>query len=99
MMQWTQSPILIRIRFFASLVLMFFAATHFINHALGLVSLEAMEAGRKVFLGFWRNPVLQFLFPLALFLHAQTAIFRLMFRQTWRFSNRERFKILSGLSI
>lgn len=99
MPQWTQSPILIKIRLFASLVLVFFALTHFLNHALGLISLEAMEAGRKIFLAFWRNAVVQFLFPLALFLHAQSAIWRLMFRQSWRFSTREKIKIFSGLAI
>ena len=46
-MQWTQSPLLIKIRLFASLALMFFAATHFLNHALGLISLETMEEGRE----------------------------------------------------
>ncbi len=99
MLQWTQTPILIRIRLAASLVLMFFAATHFLNHALGLISLEAMESGRKFFLLFWRNPVIQFVFPLALFLHAQSAIWRLMFRQSWRFSTREKIKIFTGLAI
>lgn len=98
-MQWTQSPVLIRIRFFASLVVLLYTATHFINHALGLVSLEALEAGRRIFLAFWRNPVLQFLFPLALFLHTQSAIWRLMFRQSWRFSRREKIKIFTGLAI
>ncbi|MFO1525851.1 MAG: adenylate/guanylate cyclase domain-containing protein [Turneriella sp.] len=98
-MQWTQSPILIRIRFFASLVVLTYTATHFLNHALGLISLDALEGGRKIFLAFWRNSVLQFLFPLALFLHAQSAIWRLMFRQSWRFSRREKIKILTGLAI
>jgi len=98
-MQWTQSPILIRIRFFASMVVLTYTATHFLNHALGLFSLEALEEGRRIFLAFWRNPVLQFLFPLALFLHAQSAIWRLMFRQSWRFSRREKIKIFSGLAI
>lgn len=98
-MQWTQSPILIRIRFFASMVILTYTATHFLNHALGLFSLEALEEGRKIFLAFWRHPVFQFLFPLALFLHAQSAIWRLMFRQSWRFSRKEKIKIFSGLAI
>jgi adenylate cyclase len=99
MMQWTQSPILIRVRLAASLVLMFFAATHFLNHALGLISLDAMEAGRKYFLAFWRNNVFQFLLPLALLSHAVSSIGRLMFRQSWSFSTREKIKIFSGLAI
>lgn len=99
MLKWTQSPLLIHIRLVASLALMLFALTHFLNHALGLISLDAMETGRKVFLGFWRNTVIQFVFPVVLFLHAQSAIWRLMFRQAWRFSAREKFKILTGLAV
>lgn len=99
MLKWTQSPVLIHIRLVASLALMFFALTHFLNHALGLISLDTMEAGRKIFLAFWRNSFIQFVFPVVLFLHAQSAIWRLMFRQAWRFSAREKFKILTGLAV
>lgn len=99
MLLWTQSPILIRVRLFASLLLMIYAITHFMNHALGLISLDTMEAGRKIFLAFWRNSVVQFVFPVVLFLHAQSALWRLMFRQTWRYNRRETFKILTGLSV
>jgi adenylate cyclase len=34
-----------------------FVVTHLLNHALGIVSLEAAEAGRLIFLPIWRNPV------------------------------------------
>ena len=39
--------------------LLFFAATHLVNHALGLVSLRAAESGRLVFLAFWRSPPIE----------------------------------------
>ena len=39
-----------RVRLVSGLVLLTYLATHFINHALGLISLEAMEAGR---IWFW----------------------------------------------
>jgi len=47
-------------RLVTGLVLFFYVLTHNLNHALGLISLSAMEAGRVVFLGFWRplEPVL-----------------------------------------
>ena len=41
-------------RLATGLVLFFYVLTHNLNHALGLVSLDAMEAGRLVFLAFWR---------------------------------------------
>lgn len=46
-----------RMRLASGLVLFAFLAMHLANHALGLISLEAMEAGRTVFLAVWRNPV------------------------------------------
>lgn len=44
-----------RLRLWSGLVLFVFVGTHLLNHALGLISLEAAEAGRLVFLGIWRN--------------------------------------------
>lgn len=98
-MQWTQAPILIRIRFLASMLILTYTATHFLNHALGLISLDVLEEGRRIFLAFWRHTIFQWLFPVALFLHAQSALWRLMFRQSWRFSRREKIKIITGLMI
>ncbi|MBV6493406.1 MAG: Na(+)-translocating NADH-quinone reductase subunit F [Turneriella sp.] len=99
MFQWTQSSVIIQIRLTAALILVFYTATHFLNHALGLFSIDAMEVGRHYFLLFWRNTVLQFLFPLALFLHVSSVLLRLMFHRNWNFSTREKVKIFTGLSI
>ena len=44
-----------RLRLGSGLVLLVFVLTHFLNHALGLVSLEALDAGRTVFLAVWRS--------------------------------------------
>ncbi|HRP70839.1 MAG TPA: 2Fe-2S iron-sulfur cluster-binding protein, partial [Turneriella sp.] len=99
MLQWTQSSIFIRLRLAAALVLVLYTATHFLNHALGLFSLDALEEGRKYFLLFWRNSVLQFVFPTALLLHVSSVLLRLMFHQNWNFTTREKVKIFSGLLI
>ena len=45
-----------RVRLGAAFVLLTYLILHFLNHALGLVSLDAMEAGRRWFLALWRNP-------------------------------------------
>ena len=51
------SPLLIRrLRLASGLVLLAYLATHFANHALGLISLDQMEEGREWFLLLWRNP-------------------------------------------
>jgi adenylate cyclase len=44
-----------RLRLLSGLVLFSFALLHFINHALGLISPEAMEAIQKVRMAFWRS--------------------------------------------
>ena len=38
-------------------VLFAYITTHLANHSLGLLGLGAMEAGRRIFLAFWRSPV------------------------------------------
>lgn len=45
-----------RLRLISGIVLFTYLTTHFLNHALGLISLEAMEDGRIWFLRLWRNP-------------------------------------------
>jgi adenylate cyclase len=44
-----------QIRLGAAFVLLTYLVLHFLNHALGLVSLAAMEAGRWWFLALWRS--------------------------------------------
>jgi adenylate cyclase len=44
-----------RLRLASGLVLMTFVATHLLNHALGIVSLAAMERGRELFVAVWRS--------------------------------------------
>jgi adenylate cyclase len=46
-----------RIRLWSGLVLFAYVGTHLANHALGLVSLAAMEGGRVWFIALWRNPI------------------------------------------
>ena len=44
-----------RLRLGSGLVLFAYVALHFLNHALGLISLPAAEGGRDVFLFVWRG--------------------------------------------
>ena len=50
-----QSALERELRISTGLVLFGFVLTHLLNHALGLVSLAAMEAGRGAFVAFWRT--------------------------------------------
>jgi len=49
------AAIVIQIRLWSGIVLFTYLTTHFLNHALGLVSLDAMTAGRDWFVLLWRS--------------------------------------------
>ena len=56
-------------RLATGLILFFYVLTHSLNHALGLISLSAMEAGRTPFLAFWRLKPIEVALLLAVVLH------------------------------
>jgi adenylate cyclase len=75
-----------------------FLLTHFSNHALGLVSVEAMENMRRVFNLVWRSwPGTALLYG-SLLVHFLLALESLYRRQTLRMPVREALKIIFGLS-
>jgi len=94
-----RGDILQRLRLASGLVLFTFAATHFLNHALGLVSvdaMQAMQAWRKVITRSWIGSGLL----LAAFLiHILLALYKISRRLTWKLPPWEAAQILSGLCI
>ncbi|EIM29230.1 adenylate/guanylate cyclase domain-containing protein [Microvirga lotononidis] len=87
------------IRLVTGLVLGAFLLTHFSNHALGLVSVEAMEAGRVWFNGLWRNPVGTLLLYGSVLTHFLLALLALYRRRTLRMPVREAAQLTLGLSL
>jgi len=73
--------------------------THDLNHALGLISLEAMEAGREPFLAFWHFPPIRIVFYLSIFLHLLVALNALYRRHSLRMSAGEAWQLVLGLSL
>lgn len=73
-----------RLRLASGLVLFGFVAMHLLNHAFGLLSLEAMEAGRWLFLAIWRNPVGTALLLAALLIHLGQAFWSIYRRRHLR---------------
>lgn len=73
-----------RFRLYAGLVLFVFVCTHLLNHALGLISLQAMEAGRWLFLAVWRNPVGSALLICAVVVHLLLAFWSIYQRRHLR---------------
>ncbi len=83
----------------SGLVLFAFALTHFLNHALGLVSVEAMDAVQAVRRGFWRSAPGTILLYGSLAVHVVLALGKLAGRRTWRMAPWEAAQIALGLSI
>jgi adenylate cyclase len=88
-----------RIRLCTGLVLFTYVTTHFLNHALGLISLEAMEAGRGWFLALWRNPFGTAALYGSLATHFGLALYSLYRRQHLRMPQWEALQLVLGLLI
>jgi adenylate cyclase len=90
---------IIRLRLTTGLILFGYLVMHFTNHALGLWSLEAMEAGRRWFLALWRYPPVSAVLYLALLTHISLAFWSLYGRRTLRMPAWEAAQLLVGLTI
>jgi adenylate cyclase len=87
------------LRLASGLVLFAYAATHLLNHAVGLVSLAAAEAVREGFVAFWRNPLATAAFYGSLLLHIGLALAALYERRTLRMPALEAARIALGFAI
>ena len=88
-----------RLHLITGLVLFGYLLSHLINHALGLISLEALEAGRRVFQLLWRNPPMTLLLYGALVLHLGLAFRSLYQRRRLKMPAWEAAQLLLGLAI
>lgn len=88
-----------RLRLASGLILFAFAATHFLNHALGLVGLEVMHQAQQMRTAVTRSVPGTIVLAAALVTHIALALHKLLRRQTWRVSRWEGVQILSGLAI
>ncbi len=95
----TRQSVLQRLRLGSGLVLFCYVSLHLLNHALGLVSLAAMEAGREWFLFVWRSPVGFLLLNGSLSVHVALALVSVYYYRHSRLSLRERIQFASGFLI
>jgi adenylate cyclase len=83
-------------RLTTGLILFCYVLTHNLNHSLGLISLSAMEAGRTIFLGFWRP--LELVLLLAAVLHLSIGLRALYRRKSLRMPFLEATQLALGLA-
>jgi adenylate cyclase len=88
-----------RLRLWSGCTLFLYVTLHLANHALGLVSLDAMEAGRVWFLGIWRTPLGTTLLYTSFAIHPLNAFWSIYRRRTLRMPPWEATQILLGLAI
>ncbi len=88
-----------RVRLSSGLVMLTYVITHLSNHALGLISLEAMETGRDWFLMLWRGRPGTVALYGALLTHILLALWSLYKRRHLRMPAWQAWQLLLGLSI
>lgn len=88
-----------RLRLASGLLLFAFALAHFLNHALGIFGVEAMEAAQAWRLGVTRWPPVTILLAAALLVHVALGLSRVARRSSWRMPPWEAAQIALGLAI
>lgn len=88
-----------RIHLISGLILFLFVSSHLLNHALGLISLEALAAGQRVFVLLWRNLPASLLLYGALTLHLGLALRSLYRRRRLNMPVWEAAQIILGFAV
>ena len=88
-----------RLRLGAALVLLTYVILHFSNHALGIISLDAMAAGRWWFLALWRSVPGTLALYGAIVVHGVLALWLLYQRRTLRMPAWEATQYALGLML
>src|SRR5579871_6156758 len=88
-----------QVRMVCGLILFCYLISHFLNHALGNISLDALAWGLHYHLLFWRFLPVAIVFYTALLVHGGLGIWALYERRQFRWKAVEPLQLLLGLSI
>ncbi|WP_306121190.1 adenylate/guanylate cyclase domain-containing protein [Roseovarius sp. MMSF_3359] len=88
-----------QLRIASGLILFTFAITHFINHALGLVSLDTMQAGQDIRVWVTQSAAGTALLITAATVHFVLGIAKFIGTRTWRLGRRDFIQLIFGLLI
>src|SRR5450631_4138868 len=88
-----------QIRLACGVVLFAYLISHFLNHALGNISMDALATGVYYHTLFWRFPPIGITFYAAALIHAGLGIYALYQRREFRWKAIEPLQLVLGLSI
>jgi adenylate cyclase len=88
-----------RLRLWSGLVMLAYVTMHLSNHAMGLISLRAMNSVLGWVLWLWGNPPAQVLLYGAFLVHFTLALWALWERRTLRLKIGEWFQVVLGFAI
>jgi adenylate cyclase len=88
-----------QVRLICGLILFSYLLSHYINHALGNISLDALEYGLWFHMGFWTSPVGTLLLYPALLVHGSLGLWALYQRRYFRWKAAEITQLTLGLQI
>src|ERR1700726_4207175 len=88
-----------QIRLVCGLVLFAYLVSHFLNHALGNISMDALAAGVYYHILFWQFLPVAIVFYAATLLHTGLGIWALYERRQFRWRAIEPLQLVLGLSI
>src|ERR1700692_3031890 len=88
-----------QIRLVCGLVLFAYLISHFLNHALGNISMEALATGVYYHTAFWQFLPVAIVFYTAALVHAGLGIWALYERRQFRWRASEPLQLVLGLSI
>src|SRR5436305_1992042 len=88
-----------QIRLACGLVLFAYLVSHFVNHALGNISMEALAGGLYLHIVFWQFLPIATLFYAAALIHTGLGVWALYERRQFRWKAVEPLQLALGLSI
>jgi adenylate cyclase len=88
-----------QVRLVSGVILFAYLVSHFLNHALGNVSMEALAGGVYLHTSFWQFLPIAILFYTACLVHTALGIWALYERRQFRWKAIEPLQLVLGLSI
>jgi len=88
-----------QVRLVCGIILFSYVVSHFLNHALGNISVDAMEIGVYYHTAFWRFLPVAIVFYAAALTHMGLGVYSLYQRRQFRWRTVEPLQLVLGLSI